>query len=669
MPNRRSNVESLTGAVAVMERPAAAVTAAAEVHTRPPRFRSIVAAAQVMTSSNAQVRSALGKVADWQVKGWEYFDAIGEFRNGCEWLSNGLSRVNLVAARTPQSSGDNPSPIQLPDPDDPNDDTPPATAVEERTVELLEALAGGAIGQGQLFAAMAIQLTVAGIGWFVAEPDPNDPTSDEFATYDVLSVEELRNKQGGQPGEYQVQVSDSQWRDLAADALVVKVWQRHPRHRWEADAPTRAVLSTLREIDLLTQHVHASAVSRLAGAGLLVLPLETEFPGSQRIPTPPIEGAVEPEPDPDAEVEPAPSGADLFVDTLVQTMTVPIADRGSAAAVVPLVIQVPGEYVDKVKWLTFSTGFDQRIIALRDNAVKRLALGLDMPPEILTGMADVNHWNAWQIEESAITLHIAPLAEVMCDALTRGYLVTALRSEGFSVDDINSVMFWYDVTDLTVRPDRSAQATEAYDRIELSGEAYVRELGLSPDDRPDDDEKRRRWLEKAALGAPTNAPMFFVELGYLDPSRVPTESPSDAEGDPNPQEPVVDQERTPPEGPPDADEQQAAANRAAIVAACDGVVYRALERAGAKLRSAIGRGVNGGSASVSGDVTRLHLDYDPTVYADLDFLLADAFDRVPEIAARFDVPGDLLTEQLRSYCRALLAAQQEHSYERLDRAL
>jgi hypothetical protein len=42
---------------------------------------------------------------------------------------------------------------------------------------------------------------------------------------------------------------------------------------------------------------------------------------------------------------------------------------------------------------------------------------------------------------------------------------------------------------------------------------------------------------------------------------------------------------------------------------------------------------------------------------------------VPEIAARFDVPGDLLTEQLRSYCRALLAAQQEHSYERLDRAL
>jgi hypothetical protein len=36
---------------------------------------------------------------------------------------------------------------------------------------------------------------------------------------------------------------------------------------------------------------------------------------------------------------------------------------------------------------------------LRREAVERLAIGLDMPPEVLLGLGDSNHWSAWQVDE------------------------------------------------------------------------------------------------------------------------------------------------------------------------------------------------------------------------------------------------------------------------------
>ena len=36
----------------------------------------------------------------------------------------------------------------------------------------------------------------------------------------------------------------------------------------------------------------------------------------------------------------------------------------------------------------------------------------------------MNHWGAAQVEESGIKLHIAPDAETICHALTKGYLTT-----------------------------------------------------------------------------------------------------------------------------------------------------------------------------------------------------------------------------------------------------
>ena len=52
--------------------------------------------------------------------------------------------------------------------------------------------------------------------------------------------------------------------------------------------------------------------------------------------------------------------------------------------------------------MTFWTQLDEHAIELRSEAIRRLGLGMDMPPEVLQGSADSNHWAAWQADEAAI---------------------------------------------------------------------------------------------------------------------------------------------------------------------------------------------------------------------------------------------------------------------------
>lgn len=603
-----------------------------------------------MIAPNLAVRqTSLGHRLGWHHDAWEYYDTIGELRFGISWIANAMSRVNLIAAAPPKTPGDDPSPI---DPEDPG-----LTASQRRAAEIVATIAGGQTGQGQMLASFGLHLSLTGLSWLVVEPDLLDPFSDEFENWMVLATDELREKDG----ELQIQVGPKEWRPLHPNAIVVKCWRRHPRKSWEPDAPVRGVLSVLREIELLQRHIHATAQSRLAGAGVLAIPSEAVFPpGQGPQPTQPV----------DLDDQDVSQPEDNFVETLIDTMTTPLVDPGSAAAVVPLVVKIPGDLVDKMKHLTFDTPFDSRIIELMDQAIKRLALGLDIPPEILTGTSAMNHWGAWQVAEEAITLHIEPLSETVVHALTIGFLAPALIAEGLNPKE---AMIWYETSDLRTRPDKSRSAVEAYDRNQLSAEAMLREMGLSPEDLPSEEEKRENVLLSVVRGAPTLAPSILAELGYLSLDAV--EEGISAVSPDATVSPVREEEApesTPPsQGPPEtAPEPGEAIVSSALVAACDIIVRRALERAGSRLRSAAGKKQPGGAASIAcPDPFSLHTQIDATAHADLGSLLEGAWTLVPEVAERYGADSSGLTDLLDTYTRALLAARQEHRYGRLAIAL
>lgn len=637
-------------------------------NARPPEFNSLVAAAEVITSQTVRKKVTAAGELDWQRKAWEHYDAVGEFRFGIGWVANGMSRVNLTAAGVPTSVGDEPVALQTPSADaDPtageaiaDESIVTLTNVERRAIELTLMIGGGTDGQGLLLGAFGRILSVSGLAWLVVEPKLDDPTDDVYRTWNVytqsaVKVEEVQGattvkiRTGGGQGS-----SGDNWRNAHANALVVKCWRPHPDKPWEPDSQVRGVLNVLDQIDLLTAHVTATGRSRLAGAGVFPIPSEATFPD----PPPPAEGEEAQEP------------FDYFVEQFIEAMITPIQDRDNASAVVPLVLQVPGEMISYMKdgAITFSTPFDDKVESLLTQAVRRLALGLDMPPEVLLGLAGVNHWTAWQVEDTAVTLHIEPNAETVCQALTEGFLRPALLGEGFTPEEVASVMVWYDTSTLTTPPDKSGNAQAAYDRMQISGSTLRRESGFSDDDAPDEVEFRQRVLLDAAKGAPTLAPTMLAKAGLLDAEVgaaaeqvVSNDATSPQVGD----EPVDDE---PAEQPPDTRPQAAGVD--AIVMACDGIVYRAMERAGGKLRNAVGRKAGDGpQATECDDITTFHTLYDATAYADLNHLLDGALNRVPDIANDLGLDADALASTLDGYMRGLLAAGHPHDRLRLSSAL
>jgi hypothetical protein len=587
--------------------------------------RVLVASAAVMTGPNRS--KAKVDTADWQKQAWAFYDTVGELRFGASWIANALSRVNLVAAVPPAALGDEPVAVDL--------EVSPGLAAY---VALVEGIAGGSAGQGQLLGATARLLTVPGVGYVLATVDP---VSDTFTTWRALSNEEVQASAGGGGGIEVADPDTGTFAPLAETDLLIKVWRSHPRKAHLPDSPVRALLDVLGEIDLLTKRIAADARSRLAGNGLLIMPEEAEFPPGQGYNTPSSEGV------------------DEFIETFVQVTTIPITDQSSPAATTPLVVRMPGEFVDKVQHLKFYSDFSAQLVTIRQAAIRRLALGLDMPPEVLLGMGASNHWSAWQVAEEAITLHVEPLAELICHAFTIGYLRPAAKAAGLDPD---AVIVWYDTSDLTTRPDLTAAATDAHEKRLIADETYLQLVGLDGADLLDwrGEEFKRRTLLDVAKGAPTLAPAMLAAAGIL-PDEVAVAAADAETGAPAPsgEADVAAEPATGERVPPAQDE--------ALTAACDGLVVRALERAGARLVNAARRA--GVDVSEVDAPAVAHTMLSATEVASLDHLLADAWDRTSLIGLRYRVSAESLTACLDSYTRALIATGRPHEYDRLAAAL
>src|SRR5690606_39153276 len=126
-------------------------------------------------------------------------------------------------------------------------------------------------------------------------------------------------------------------------------------------------------------------------------------------------------------------------------MSTAISDRSSAASFTPLVLTVPGDQADKFRHISFSTPFDKETQKLRDEAIRRLALGQDAPPEILLGMGSLNHWGAWLTREDTVTTHIEPPLAMLCDSLTTGLLRPFALAAGYAPDLVDELVVWYSV--------------------------------------------------------------------------------------------------------------------------------------------------------------------------------------------------------------------------------
>lgn len=405
---------------------------------------------------------------------WYYWGRIPELHYISRYISNALSLANLYIGKESGIPGQ-----------------PEAVGTRHSANALLANFAGGKGGQSQLLDRLALHLTVAGDSILVGPQEGKNPPA-PYNQWNVYSTSEIYSKNGTiyvrQPGRKpEVQ--------LPAGAMAVRIWRPHPQKWWDADSPVRASFTVLRELDLLDQHVHASAVSRLAGAGLLLIPEELDLPTD--------------------ETEAEGLEVDQFVKTLTQVMSMAIKNRESAAALVPIMLRGPAEFLAALRHVEFSTPFDERVPELRMGALRRLALGMDIPPEILLGQGTSTSWSAWQTDESTLRVHLTPLLQLITSSLTVGWLRPALETLPMTDAqraEIPQLVIGYDLSNLKIRQDVSGDAQALNDRFLIDDDATRLAMGYSANSEPNKKELARQILFHLVRNDPGLAPYAIDAL-------------------------------------------------------------------------------------------------------------------------------------------------------------
>lgn len=437
-----------------------------------PEPESMTAAALAINSLAGSRRGLVPQYESWQRELWDYYDSMGDFGYAVTWRSNMVSRVRLRAGKL-EPGNDEPTIV---------DSGPAAEIVAELSSDLSS--------MSDVMSSLSVHLDIPGEAWLIGEVvngrnrwqvRSNDEIRKRNDTYEIISEASS--------------LGNIDWRPLASEHYIVRIWRPHKRYRHLPYSPAKAARSAMRELELANRHIQAQYLSRLASAGVVIFPDEITFPVR-----PEFADAVDP-----------------FVREWIETASEAIKTPGTAASVVPIPIRVPGEYIDKIKHIDFTLKLDEKIIEKRDAARRALASMINVPTELLFDAGSLNHWGLWQLEESAIKVHIAPDVEIMANGLTVGYLHPRLRAQG--EEDWEQWCVWYDASEIIARPDRSNNVLKAYDRFEVNGKTLRREIGLTEDDAPTDQELQDMVLKRLA----SNPQIGFVALHELTGLPVPEE--------------------------------------------------------------------------------------------------------------------------------------------------
>lgn len=548
----------------------------------------------------------------WQNEGWRLYDITPQLRFVANWVGNSVSRCRLYVAEV---GPDGEVAGETEDPD-------------------VAQLASGPLGTGpakdEALRLLAINLFVPGEGYIVAEADADEGGDDRWF---VVSGQQVRLSgdrivirrsllHGGGDMVFRPGID-----------LLLRVWTPHPANTDEPDSPTRSAIPDLREIELLRKREYAELDSRLAGAGLLPLPQGIDFPRGPN----------------------DPAGIEGFQAMLQRAMATSLTDRASAEALVPIMFTAPAEFLDKIKQVTFWSELSNQLLPLREAAVKSLAQGLDIPPEILLGQADSNHWTAWQTGEDAITTQIVPVLARIADALTTGYLRTALEQMGFDPD---AYTYAFDTSPLTARPNRTTDALAYHDNLLLSDEAAVVAGAFRDDQMPTQKERLRRLAEKAAFANPTLLvdPTIRELIGLpAPPPAIAPAAPAPAPGQPAPEpapaEPAPPADETPRALPTRAPEPEPvpSGQAAALQAVAGLATRRALSLAGGRLVPHHQRDRWPGTPRY-----QLHARVGPISPAEADKALRGAWEELGAAAEDLGLDPDQLQRLLHGFACELL---------------
>lgn len=426
--------------------------------SEPPR--TLHAAASRISLGKAKVKSKMPKSANWQAESFAYCSTVPELKQAQLFVGNSFSKIRIFAAyRETESGGDEPIEINA-------EQSPVPPNVADAAVAEIERLRSEFGGHSAILRRAGMNLDSVGEGYLVGwAADPVNQTPEEWQW---CSIREVKEKSGDwfvmkDPG-------DKAGRKLTENDTIIRIWEQDAEWASLADCAMRGVLGEAKILQVLSQQVMAQALRAMSN-GFFTLPNELSF-------------------GPDSEVEPedgVEAVADPFEEAMEKVFMGPIEDPSDPNSVQPGLLRGPAEYLKQeyLRHVTFwSKDVDEALEAKIEARVKRIARGINLPVEVVMGLDQTTYANAKQVDQDTFEDYLQPRIELLCDALTIGFLRPNLRDSQINDEWVDRIVVWYDASVLVGQPDVESHAIEA-SRNFLIGDAAARKaLGFNDEDAP-----------------------------------------------------------------------------------------------------------------------------------------------------------------------------------------
>lgn len=481
-----------------------------------------------------QSKSIGQKTQEWQRRAWQMYDEIGEVANAANYMGDAFANLRLFIGTN--IDGDVVE-IEAENLEELPGDVNVTPDQIQQAQDALYAL-NYPHGLEELQRMYGINLFQVGEAYLLGHTN-----ADNEEEWDVHSTEQIFTNDVGKRAIRELP-SDSGGKEISDDDFLLRTWRRDPRWSGLAMSSVKPALMILEELLLLTLEVRAITTSRIP-AGILAFPSSMEIVQTDQSSDDPSDNGA----------------ASVLLKAIQEHLTAPIKEPGSASAVVPFLMKGEAEDIGAIREISFGRELSAQTADMRRELIERFADAINLPGEVLKGKGGLNHWSAWLVDTEALNNHIQPLAKIMTNGLTSKYLIPRLTTDadGNKIEgDTPPLIIGFEAAERLDDPEQSAMEFEAYDRILISSAAMAKRLGIKDEELPTPEEYAERQASKqkaAAPVGPSNAPP--------DPSRIASARP--------PKHFRLSQK-----------EREL---RVRLQVAADQVMTRALERAGAKLRS------------------------------------------------------------------------------------
>lgn len=341
------------------------------------------------------------------------------------------------------------------------------------------------------------------VGWpITADGKPWDGPEDQAAgeRWEVVS----RGALGKSQGRWTIQLGGDRATRLPAEAIVYRMWRKHPRRPDDSRGWVLQALDACRDLRVFTLAQRSAGRSTIPSKILVAAqeaspknltpagaPAGGQIPGSViagGIPLGPASGGpfgVAPGSPPAAPATWAQQLERLIGDAVMEVLR----DAQSGRAVIPAVLSVAEKYVQSFGEIDLGRPIDAALAGLVEQARTRLAESADCPPEMLRGLGETNRWNGAQIADDEYRRYFRPKAMTIADAWTIELLWGGLRALKYEEALIRRVRVLVDARGVVAEPDRSGLATEGLRSGAISWAAWRTACGFSEADAPTPEER------------------------------------------------------------------------------------------------------------------------------------------------------------------------------------